>query len=192
MIEVASSIWATLDPIHDELIGLAFTLLAACVLFLFRPRVKLIYGRANNSRNIISVPTEDNTSNGNHTEIYTEKFFLQNVGSKPATNVEFVLSDFPADISVWQPRNVEYKNVEKGHCLVTIPQMAPRELVIVDCVYLNQRAAFVASVKCAECIGNEVPFWTVRRFSWWINTLIAALMFFGVAYLSQIVFKLFA
>ena len=190
MSEVLSSFWVTLDPVHEELIGLAFTLLAACLHFFFRQRVNLIYGRANNSRNFISLPTKDEARNGSHTEIYTEKFFLQNIGRKPATNVEFVLSNFPADISVWQPRDVEYKNIEKGHCLVAIPQMAPHELVIVDCVYLNQRAAFVASVKCVECVGNEVPFWTVRRFSWWINAMIAALMFFGVAYLLQIVFKL--
>ncbi|WP_281966410.1 hypothetical protein [Roseovarius nanhaiticus] len=184
--------WAALAPVYDDLTGLAFTLLAAVIFYLFRPKVKLTYGKANNSRNVISVPSTDESSTPTTTEIYAEKFFLKNNGKKPATSVEFALSDFPADISVWQPRQTKYERVEKGNCLISIPQIAPGELIIIDCVYLNQRAAFVASVKCAECLGKEVPFWVTRRFSNWVNWLALILMIFGVTFILQVILKLTA
>lgn len=190
MIEVFSSLWETFTLIDGELIGLAFTLLAALILYLFRAKVKLIYGRATNARNVISVADKDDQSKLNATEIYTEKFFLQNLGRAVANNVEFVLSSFPADVSVWQPRDVQVKGVEKGNCLVSIPQIAPKELVVIDCVYLNRRAAFVASVKCAEALGKEVPFWTVRRFPNWFNWTLVVLIFLGIAQIVQVVLKL--
>ena len=182
------SFWLVLDPLRGELTSLAVTIFASLILYLFRPKVKLIFGRANNSRNVISVPTSDEAGTRNPTEIYVEKYFLQNTGRKPATNVEFVLSSFPTDISVFQPRDVQYKAVEKGNCLVQIPQIAPWELVIIDCAYINQRAAWVASVKCAEALGQEVRFWTVRQFPNWFNFTFLILSLFGVAMIIQIIF----
>ncbi|MEE9387538.1 MAG: hypothetical protein V3U96_02925 [Paracoccaceae bacterium] len=190
MSDAIQSILSILGNLQNELIGFGFTIVGALLFYLFRPRVKLIYGRANHSRNVVSVPSPDPEEKSNPTEIYVEKFFLQNSGRKTATNVEFVLSAYPADISVFQPRDVQYKNVEKGNCLIAIPQIAPGELVAIDCVYLNQIASIVSSVKCAECLGKSVPFWTTRRYPNWVFLLLWALIFFGVASLIQITIKL--
>jgi len=186
------SIWSVFAPLQGELTSLAVTVLASLILYLFRPKVKLIFGRANNSRNVISVPTSDEDGIQHQTEIYVEKYFLQNTGRKPATNVEFVLSSFPTDVSVHQPRDVQYKSVEKGNCLIQIPQIAPWELVIIDCAYINQRAAWVTSVKCAEALGHEVRFWTVRQFSNWFNWCFLILAVFGIAMIFQIIFSIFS
>ena len=185
--------WAALGAFHSEIIGLAFALLSTAILYWFRPRVKLIYGRANNSRNLIRVPSSDEeTENGDTvTEIYVEKFFLQNTGRKTATNVEFVLSDFPSDISVWQPRNVTYTRVQRENCLAGIPQIAPRELVVIDCVYINQKAAWITSVKSAEALGKEVPFCTVRQFPQWVILLILITLLMGIAFAFQLLVALF-
>ena len=190
MIDWIRTIWVNLSPIHEDLIGLGFTLLAGMIFYLFKARVKLIFGRANNSLNVLSVPDPSDKNNQGPTEVYVEKFFLQNTGRRTATNVEFVLSDWPNDIRVWQPRQVEYIRAKKGECIVAIPQMAPGELVVIDCVYINKKAAFIASVKCAEALAKEVPFWTVRRFPTWVNSVFALLMVFGVAYLVQAAAKL--
>ena len=184
--EFLRSIVDLLVPVQAEAASLAITLVATLVLYLFRTRVKLIYGRANNSINVIKVGALDEAESDRHTEIYVEKYFLQNTGRKTATNVEFILSSFPTDISVFQPRDVEYKAVEKGHCLVKIPQIAPWELVVIDCAYINQRAAWVSSVKCAEALGREVRFWTVRQFNKWVNLLILIVLLLGLAMALQI------
>ncbi len=184
------SVWSVLLPFKEELIGLGFTLLAASILYAFRAKVKLHYGRANNSRNVVFSPQSDEGVAPISTEVFVDKYFLQNIGRKVATNVEFVLSNRPNDIMVWQPRDAEYKTVEKGNLLVKIPQISPGELVIIDCLYLNQQAAFVASVKCAEAMGKEVPFWTLRRFPPWFNGLVLVLLLFGVAFTVQIIISL--
>ena len=189
---VLESTWAWLGPFQGEVVGFVLTVLGAIVLALFRPRVKLIFGRATNSRNVISVPTSSQDTSQHDTEIYVEKYFLQNTGRKPATNVEFVLSSFPTDVSVFQPRDVQYRSVEKGNCLIQIPQIAPWELVIIDCAYINQRAAWVTSVKCAEVLGREVRFWTVRQFPNWFNWSFLVLCLLGFAMLVQIGFEVLA
>ncbi|WP_433989956.1 hypothetical protein SuNHUV7_10370 (plasmid) [Pseudoseohaeicola sp. NH-UV-7] len=165
--------------------SLAITLVGALLFYLFRAKVKLIYGRANNSLNNITVPNEEDPEKHSSTEIYIEKYFLQNTGKKPATNVEFVLSSFPTDISVFQPRNEKYLRVAKGNCLISIPQMAPKELVVIDCAYINQKAAWVTSVKCAECLGTEVPFWTVRKLPNWVFWGLWCLLIFGIAFVVK-------
>ncbi|MFW5655141.1 MAG: hypothetical protein ACOCYW_05780 [Roseicyclus sp.] len=183
--EFVQGLWSILQPVQGALASLAVTLLASLILYLLRPQVKLIYGRANNSLDVVSVPSSDDGGEGQQAEIYIEKFFLQNTGRKVANNVEFVLSSFPSDISVYQPRDVQYKRVEKGHCLVQIPQIAPWELVIIDCAYINQRAAWVSSVKCAESLGREVRFWTVRQFPKWFNVSVVILCLLGIAMILQ-------
>ena len=185
-----SPFWAYLDPIQSEIIGLAFTLIAATIFWMFRPRVKLIYGRANNSINHVVLPDPADETKSNSIEIYSEKFFLQNMGRKPASDVEFVLSHYPTDIGVWQPRNELIKEVAKGNCMITIPKIAPQELVIIDCVYINLRAAWISSVKCSEAVGKEVPFQTVRRFPNWVNLTFLGLALLGCAFLIQLVLKM--
>ncbi len=177
---------AWLEPLKAEAIGLLFSLLGAVILALFRPRVKLIYGRANNSLNHVTVPDPNDEGKNTSTEIYVDKFFLQNNGRQTATNIDFVLSDWPGDIRVWQPRDVEYKTVDRGDCLISIPRIAPRELVIIDCVYINQQAAWITSVKCSEAIGKEVPFQTIRKLPGWAENLFLLGLLLGFAYLIQV------
>jgi hypothetical protein len=180
------AIWEVLAPVQDQIYGLVFTLLAVFVLWLFRSKVKLVYGRANNSINHVTLPNPDDEANPNTLEIYTEKFFLQNVGRSPATDVEFVLGDWPSDVNVWQPRDVEFKNISKGNCLIRIPRVAPHELVIIDCVYLNKRAAQVTSVKCAEAMGREVAFATNKAMPPWFNWTASVLFILGIAFVVQL------
>lgn len=110
---------------------------------------------------------------------------MQNVGRKPATEVEFGLSDFPTDVSVYQPRELEFSNVDKGNCLVKIPKIAPKELVIIDCVYLDMPAADIRSVKCADALGREVSFHSVRSFPNVVNFSLVLLLILGIAFIAQ-------
>ena len=119
MKQIFADLWSYLGPLQGELSGLAFSLILVLLLYLLRARVKLVYGRANNSRNVISVPDKVEQGKIIHTEIYVEKFFLQNVGRRVATNVEFILSAHPADIEVWQPRDVAYKTVAVPSRMIT-------------------------------------------------------------------------
>ena len=191
MTDTLTNIWSGLEPIQGEVYGVAFSLLTALIIYIFRAKVNLIYGKATNSHNLIKVLAPSEESTGRNIEIYTEKFFVQNTGRKPASNVEFVLSSAPTSISVWEPRDVQYKTLDKGECLVQIPNLAPTEMVAIDCVYIDQKAAVVMSVKCVEAVGKVVPFWTLRRFPSSIYWLIWVLIILGVAFVFQTLFAIF-
>ena len=186
-----NSLWNTIAPFYTQLICLGISLLGIFVVWLCRVRVRLIFGRANNSLNRVQVPDPQESQNFTFTEIYVEKYFLQNAGNKPATNVEFVLSDFPTDINVFQPRETSFVPVGKGNCMVKIPKIAPSELVIIDCVYINKQAGFITSVKCSEALGKEVPFQTVREFLKYVEYVALLGLVFGIAFVAQIVIDVF-
>ena len=185
------SVWNSIGPFQTQLIGLAVTLVGLYIAWLFRARVKLIYGRANNSLNQVRVPDPQDSQRDTFTEIYVEKFFLQNIGRKPATEVAFVLSNFPTDINIYQPRQVEFVSVGKGDCMIKIPKIAPSELVIIDCVYINMQAAFITSVKCSEALGKEVPFQTIRQFPKFVYIILLILMAFGISFVVQALASIF-
>lgn len=168
------------DNIVDELFGFLAALGILLVQYLARVRAKLIYGRANNSRNVVFSPGNDESGAKIANEIYVEKYFIQNVGKATATNVEFVLSSKPTDVSIYPPTTIKEQFVGHGEWHISIPQIAPSELIIVTCLYLNQKAAWVTSLKSAETVGNEVQFLTQRQYGRVFTTFVAILMFAGL------------
>lgn len=182
--------WELIAPLFQALISLGISLLGALVMYAFRARVRLTYGRANNSRNVVFTPDSADEKKKLATEIYVDKYFLQNTGKKPATHVEFVLSGFPTDVSVYPPRDTQFKRVDKDGCLMELQRMAPGELVVIDCLFLNQPAAFVVSVKCAETLGKPKPFRTFRDMGQKFHLTAMTLMLLGIAFTVQILIQL--
>jgi hypothetical protein len=188
VIEVFSTINEFIAGNTDQFVGLFFSLLGAFVFYLLRLRPKLSFGRAHASLHNLNLadkaiePPEDDK----FLEVYNEQFFVLNEGRRPAKDVSVVLSHWPRNVALTPTQKVEYENVENGSCLIKIPYIAAKELITLDCIYLNQRAAFISSVRCDECVGQEVDFFTVKKlrqsFYWggWV------LMILGVASIIQI------
>lgn len=181
---------AATAPFHEQITSFFFSLLGAYFIYRLRAKTVLNFGRANNSLNELVMTDPNNPSQTNRTEIYCEKFFVQNTGRKTATEIEFVLSSWPNHVSIWQPRAVKYESVGAGNCMISIPRMAPRELVVIDCVYINKVAASVVSVKCADVLGKEVQFQTVRRYPPFVNFSAFLLWILGFAFILQIAYQL--
>lgn len=175
----------------DEMVGLVGAIALALLFYWFRPRTKLIYGRANNSRNLVFTPETPEGSPGSAHEIYVEKLFIQNIGRVRATNVEFVLNQAPTDIRFFPSSDIHVKTVGHGELLAVIPQIVPGELVVIDCLYINQQASWISSVKCAEALGTQVPFYTTRQFGRVTEIVALLLMFGGAAFLISLLVQLF-
>ncbi|WP_154718928.1 hypothetical protein [Ciceribacter sp. T2.26MG-112.2] len=183
MIELVTRLWEILSPVHSQILSLIFTLVGAMIFWLFRARVKLIWGRSNNSIHFIQADDKK-------TEIYCEKYFLQNAGRKPANDVQFVMSFKPDDFSVFPARNYEQLVNPEGQFVTRFPFIAPRELVVIDVVYIQKRAAVIESVICSEVIGKNVAFITNRKFGMTFNIMVSLLLFFGAAFILQTVLNL--
>ncbi|MDP2047933.1 MAG: hypothetical protein Q8K33_03435 [Cypionkella sp.] len=180
------------EAIRGESLGVLFALITAGLLNIFRSKAKLVYGRANNSRNVVFTTHEDGSGAKQIShEIYVEKFFLQNTGRSTATNVEFVLSSKPTDISISPATTIKTQMVEKENWHISIPQVSPGELVIITCLYINQAAAWISSVKSAEVVGHEVEFMTQRKFGPIFNSTVIVLLLAGVAFIFSILVRLF-
>jgi hypothetical protein len=189
MLELIQSGIETLSGMSGEFLGLVFSLLGALIFYLFRLRPKLQVGLPHRSRHVLNTAAPDEPEN--QMEIYNEQFFVSNAGRKPALGVDVVLTHFPRNVAVNPPCDSSYKNVENGHCQISIPYIAAGELVTIDCIYLNQKAAVISSVRCSESVGKFVNFWTVRRFPTWANLLITLSMVLGVAFVFQFIVEVF-
>ena len=177
-------LWTNLAEYHTLIVSTLITLLGVAISALLRARVKLIWGQANNSYHLLK---GDKINDG----VYCEKHYLQNVGRKPATNVEFIYQSAPTEISIWQARAYEKKLTPEGQFMVTIPQIAPKELVIIDSIYVNRPVADIISVKNGETIGKRVNFIVNRKVSKPFMTLLVMLLFVGTVYLISLVVKIF-
>ena len=175
--------------VSEELLGLGFALLSALALYIFRLRPRLQVGLPHRSRHVLNIAAPQEPEN--QLEIYNEQFFVSNAGRRPAIGVDIVLSHFPRNIAVNPPCDWSLKNVENGHCQVNIPYIAAGELVTIDCIYLNQKAAVVSTVRCSESVGKYVNFWTVQRLPNWANVIILMSMILGVAFVFQFAIEIF-
>jgi hypothetical protein len=173
-----------LAPFKAEIFSFILTAAGAIIAYFLRAKVKLIWGRANNSFHELN-------EGGNKFFIYAEKHFVQNMGKKPANDVEFVLSQKPDGLSIWQSRQYTSGANPDGHYVVTIPHIAPKELVIIDCVYISKNPATVNSVKCDESIGKEVNFIVNRNFGKLFNITGLFILFFGIIFVVSIAIRLF-
>jgi hypothetical protein len=183
MIELAAQLWGLLAPVHSQMLSLIFTVIGALIFWLFRAKVRLIWGRSNNSIHFVQ-------SNDAKTEIYCEKYFVQNSGRKPANDVQFVMSFKPDDFSIFPARNYEQLTSPEGHFIAKLPFIAPQELLIIDVVYIQKRAASIESVICSEAIGKNVAFVTSRGFGKFASIVALVLLFLGIAFVVQLILSL--
>jgi hypothetical protein len=178
LIDLSGQIWALLSPLHSQILSLLFTIIGAVVFWVFRSKVKLIWGRSNNSIHFVQ-------ANDARTEIYCEKYFIQNTGRKPAEAVQFVMSFKPDDFSIFPSRGYEQTTNPEGKFVTEIPFVAPHELVIIDVVYIQRKAALVEAVVCSDAIGKPVNFVTNRQFGSVVNVGAFLLMILGIAFIIQ-------
>ena len=185
MLNIITNIWNSLGSSQAQILAFALTTLGGLVAYLLRPKVKLIFGRANNSfHSLRPDPQQPAVS------VYCEKLYVQNTGKKSAEKVEVVLTGEPSEISIFPPRQYERKVIESGNLLIALPYIAPRELVILDTIHVNSRTAEILSVHCPEAVGSRKDFWVQRHYAPSIYFVVALIMGLGIFYSMQLVIRL--
>ena len=180
MLEIAQQLASRLDTAFPQIIAFCLTSASALAVYWLRPRVNLIYGRANNSLH---------TLRGTDTpaQVYCEKLYIQNVGKKPAEKVDVMLNGTPSEFTVFPPCNFHQQVDSDGNLILSLPFIAARELIIIDTIHINKRAAEILSVRCPERVGKQVNFWVQKKPSKAVMIAIACIMLLGVFFLFQIV-----
>lgn len=178
-----TELWQSLNTFQDEILSVPIALLTAYIIHLFRPKVKVIWGQANNSFHKLKSDTGEAT-------VYTQKHFIQNLGKQKATNIEVVYSSKPTEISLFEEREYNTAENPNGNFIVKVPSLAPKELLIVDSIFLHDTDAKFLTVNCAETTSKKVDFTVNRQYGKIGLTLIMILMFFGLLFPISIILQL--
>ncbi|MGH1452248.1 MAG: hypothetical protein ACRBBV_03690 [Paracoccaceae bacterium] len=166
--------WEKLAPIHTIVYSVLISLFTAFLLWLFRAKVKLVWGSTSSNYHRFKI-----TEGGNQIAIWTEKFYVQNSGRKPAEKVELVFSSLLTSYNLWPPREHTSKLLENGNFIISIPSIAPRETVIVDMIDIENRKPTLLSVNCPSALSKPVAFYANRQYGPVVNALVAYLMLAG-------------
>ena len=177
--EALQTIWTNFD---NEIVSFIFSICTALILWVFRGKVRLIWGQANKSWH--SVPVQEGDLS-----IINEKYFAQNLGTSPANNVEIVYNGKPTKLMIFPQRDYKTNTNPDGAHIVTIPYISPKELITLDAIYIGENQGNILSVKCKEQEGKQVPFFVVRKFSMNVYRTIWALIILGMTFLVSLILK---
>ncbi|WER08981.1 hypothetical protein PUH89_17005 [Rhodobacter capsulatus] len=172
-----AGIWAQLEPAHEFLTSIALSLLTTFALWLFSARVVIVWGSASTNYHFFDLAPE---RGGGKASIWAEKFYIQNTGRKSANNIELVFSDAPSSYSLWAKRDHTSNVLPGGGLSIKVPSLAPRELLIVDMIDIDNKSVRLLSVNCPDVLARQVPFVPTRQFGPLFNILIGILMFAGL------------
>ncbi|MGI3163860.1 hypothetical protein [Pseudooceanicola sp. 200-1SW] len=175
MQELLASAWDSLGAFQELVKAVLISVIAALAVGALRARVKIIWGSTSLNLHSFRLGADGGIAN-----IATEKFFFQNVGRRPARELEVVFSTTPTSYNLWPPRDHEPRALENGTFVLKVPSVAPRELVIVDVIEIERKRVDVLSVNCPDVLATEVRFAPVRQFGKVVNGLIGYLMFAGL------------
>ena len=174
MIEVLAQIWLFFEPFHEFFYAVAVTIAASLLMWIFRARVKLIWGTTSFNYHKFEL------ANGNEVSVSTEKYYVQNLGSKAAYNIEIVLSDKPSSYTLWRPRDHTDKVLSNGEFAILIPSLAPKDLLIVDSIDIDLRGPRILAVNCPDAVTKQVTFNPTRTFGKLTNAFFAYVAIAGI------------
>ena len=178
--------WGRVGSAQDFLLAIVLSIATAWVLSLFRPRVKLHWGSTSLSFHKFKLEED-----GEPIVVSTEKIFLQNVGRKPASEIELVLTDIPSSYTLWSPREHESKPLKNGGFSIVIPSLAPRELLIVDIIDVDRRNPKLIAVNCPDVLAENIEFKPQRVQNKWVIALVLYLMTAGLVGTIYLGLKIF-
>lgn len=175
MIEVLAQFWEASKPAHQFVGAVTLSLTTAGLLAIFRPKVKLIWGSTSVNAHSFKISDE-----GDPIFVWTEKLYVQNTGRKAASKVDVILNDIPSSYSLWPPREHTRRPLEGGGFLISIPYLAPKELLIVDTIDIDRKNLHLVTVNSPDTLSQSVKFLPQRQFGSIFNVIVGYLMFSGL------------
>jgi hypothetical protein len=179
--EVLSYIGSFASSQPELILSSTITVVVSLIGWALKPKTRIIYGSTSFTFHDFALGSE-----GGRAQISVEKFFVQNVGKKPASEVELVFSHRPSSYSIFPPRNHDAADIQGGKFSIKVPSIANKELLIVDVIDVNRIKVDFMSVNCPDDIPKEVEFFSIRRFGRSVYALVYFLMalgFFATVYI---------
>lgn len=115
--------------------------------------------------------------------LFTHAHTIQNLGRRPATNVEIVHRSKPDYFKLEPALNYEEFTTPDGEHGVRIPQLGPKEFFTIEFLtYKSSTLPQLLYVRSAEGPAQKINWRFQRLFPQWINILLAGLLIIGTAF----------
>jgi hypothetical protein len=184
-----------LDLFQKELISLAFALVTALLLWFFRSRARIVWGRTHAFAFRIQPdppavqPGQEPLPTPPEFLANTASFFLANIGRVAANNVEITFNWQPQNHQVWPVRVYDTIVSPDGRFTLRFSTMAPHETFQIELLTVG-KVPDLLNVRCVECIGKEIPMRPMRVLPNWLLATVWTLAFLGLAAIVYIILKI--
>ncbi len=109
----------------------------------------------------------------------TSALTVQNLGRRAAGDVQIILSGEPTDLQMYPIIPHEEHETEDGHFVLTIPRLAPREIVTLQIVGLGYFPALL-NLRSDAGVAHQVPVEIQSINPAWLNSSVGALFLVGL------------
>jgi hypothetical protein len=177
---------------QKEIISLGFALLTALILWMFRARVRLLWGLTHAFAFMLRPAPPTPEADGSQLPApppflaHSRSLILVNWGRLPATNVEVVFNWRPDNLEVWPPRPFEEIFNPDHRFTVRFANLAPKEQFQIEVLTAHEMPN-VANVRCSECVGTLIPIQPMRVWPKWMYVIFWCLCFLGLAAVVYVV-----
>jgi hypothetical protein len=188
------------EAFQTDLIAVGFTFFAAVMFYLFRSRPQLVWGKlhefvflvpgfvaAGQQNDAVSPAT--NPTQPPAMNVHTASIIVLNAGRLPATEVEVTFNWTPANYNIWPVRPYTPHESPDRRFTLKFSYVAPNERFQIE-LFSIPPLPQVLSIRCKECVGKQLPMWTVRKFPQWVIILLWTFILFGIAFLVETLIKL--
>jgi hypothetical protein len=190
-------IWETFQT---DLISVGFTSLTAVTFYLFRSRTRLVWGKLHEFTFLVPGflavgQQSDETNPGTNPiqasamNVHTSSIVVRNAGTLPATEVEVTFNWTPANYNIWPVRPYTTHESPDRRFTLKFANVAPNEQFQIE-LFSIPPLPQVLNIRCRECVGKLIPMWAVRKFARWVIILLWTFIFFGIAFVVEMLIKI--
>jgi hypothetical protein len=169
--------WLLKTAQSPEIISVVLTALLAGIARFLQPSTKLLWGA---SHGFTFLLPPQGTPPGNPTPLETGTVFIQNMGRKPAENIEVVLNFRPQHFQIWPALNYEAILAAENHFVIKIENLGPREHTTLEMLSANANLPATLRVRSPLGDAKKVPFAPMRVMPTWFNRGVVLLLLFGL------------
>ena len=164
-----------------QLISAAFTLLAALIKYLLRPKSRLIYSRPHGFTFFLK------NENGTSFNVSTSSIWVTNAGREPANEVEVTFNYPPQIYSVWPARNHEEIKAPDDRYTLKFANIAPKEFFQIELLVTAAALPEVINFRSKEGVASNIMMIPMRVYPKAMNMLLGFLVLVGATTLVYLV-----
>lgn len=122
--------------------------------------------------------------------LFSSSITVQNFGRLPAEDVQIIHKSNPDFMELSPSITYTVTNNPNGEHIVCIPNLGPKEWVVMQMLTYKSPAPVLANVRCRDGQAKQIPIAIQRVYPKWFNIAAVSLMITGAAFILYISVRL--